>query len=231
MGWMSRDVFDGLGDSVSDPLKIVLQGFAGGALAEASGGDFANGAASFALQFALNQAMSGCDELCSIKGDYADGPGKVAGSFAAVGQAMSAVGDVIEPGILDLVPAHKIAAGAVLLFKGGKTLLRFEKATEAIIKFDNLADARKAAVGFAKLGDDAVPVFVERGPFKGYASGMQSPDGLRGMRLDWDQTKQVHVNWWDYSGGSKRSDWVYGANTIPSMSKAQFEDLMSHFKQ
>ncbi|MEV6738706.1 hypothetical protein AB0N14_17930 [Streptomyces sp. NPDC051104] len=70
------------------------------------------------------------------------------------------------------------------------------------------------------------------GPFKGRITGSQSPDGLRGWRIDFDPAnpdKGFHVNWW-VKNGPKRSDgWSYGVNVIDGGSYDQYLEILSHF--
>jgi hypothetical protein len=56
-----------------------------------------------------------------------------------------------------------------------------------------------------------------------------SPDGRRGWRLDFDEIKGFHVNWWDQTGGAKRSEWFYGANKIENGTLEQLYQLLEHF--
>ena len=74
-----------------------------------------------------------------------------------------------------------------------------------------------------------VPFVNEIGPLKGRVTGSMSVDRLRGWRLDWDPNGGgFHVNWWDRTGGTKRSSWYYGANFVPSKSYDNFLDLLEH---
>jgi hypothetical protein len=88
---------------------------------------------------------------------------------------------------------------------------------EIVNHFDGYSAARSAARKSAGLGDDAVPFVQELGPWKGRVTGMQSPDGMRGWRIDFDPKnaeKGFHVNWW-VKNSPKRSDgWKSGANVI-----------------
>jgi hypothetical protein len=63
---------------------------------------------------------------------------------------------------------------------------------------------------------------------------MQSPDGLRGWRMDFDPDpasgKGVHVNWWDRTSGPKRnSGWKGGAVIIDGATEGDFRQMISHF--
>lgn len=89
--------------------------------------------------------------------------------------------------------------------------------------------AREAAVKASGLADNRVPFVQEIGPWKGHVTGSMSPDGLRGWRLDVDEAKGLHVNWWDKTGGRKRNDWHYGANRILGKGQDDFDELVSHF--
>jgi hypothetical protein len=98
---------------------------------------------------------------------------------------------------------------------------------------DNLNDARNIARDAAGLGDDAVPFLQELGPIKGRVyTGMQSPDGLRGWRLDFDpdSPKGVHVNWWDRASGPKRnSGWKGGAVILDGMTEGDYRKILNGF--
>ena len=59
-------------------------------------------------------------------------------------------------------------------------------------------------------------------------TGMQSPDALRGWRIDFDPSKGFHVNWWDRTGGVKRATWRYGANIIEGGTLDDFWQFMQH---
>ena len=95
--------------------------------------------------------------------------------------------------------------------------------------FKNLTDARAAAIRSSGIGDDAIPFVQEIGPDAGRVTGMQSPDGLQGWRLDWDPGKGFHVNWWDRTVGPKRATWYYGANVVEGGTWDAYQDLLSHF--
>ncbi len=56
-------------------------------------------------------------------------------------------------------------------------------------------------------------------------SGMQSKDGKRGWRLDYDDKKKMHVNWWRVEDGV---EWK-GAITIDGKSQNDYWDALSHF--
>lgn len=90
-------------------------------------------------------------------------------------------------------------------------------------------EARDFARKNSGLGDDAVDFVQEIGPLKGQVTGRMSPDGLQGWRLDFDQDKQLHVNWWDRTGGPKRSDWVYGASKVEGKGLNDLLDILQHF--
>jgi hypothetical protein len=93
------------------------------------------------------------------------------------------------------------------------------------------ADAREKA----GLGDDAVPFVQEIGPQKGRVTGMQSPDGLRGWRVDFDPgnpEKGFHVNWWARKGPKQSDGWQYGANIIkfsnPKDAEQAYYEVLAH---
>lgn len=63
-------------------------------------------------------------------------------------------------------------------------------------------------------------------------SGMQSPDGLRGWRMDFDpkSAKGVHINWWDKTSGPKRSSgWRGGAVILDGMTEGDYRGIMNRF--
>lgn len=99
---------------------------------------------------------------------------------------------------------------------------------EVVEAFESFNDARAHAVKSAGLSDKTVPFVNEIGPLKGKITGSMSADGKRGWRVDWDDNKNFHVNWWDRTGGVKRKDWKYGANTVPAKTKTDFDELLDH---
>ncbi len=101
---------------------------------------------------------------------------------------------------------------------------------ENIARFDSLVEARAAARQLARLGDGTVKYLSEVGPMRGQVVGSASPDGLRGWRIDFDQTKGYHVNWWDKADGVKRSDWTYGANIIKGGTEGDFLNFLQHLQ-
>ncbi len=106
---------------------------------------------------------------------------------------------------------------------------------EVMAHFDGVSAARNAARNSAGLGDDAVPFIQEIGPMKGRVTGMQSPDGLRGWRIDFDPNdpeKGFHFNWW-VRDAAKRSagGWRSGANVVRGGTYDDYLSLISHFPQ
>jgi hypothetical protein len=104
------------------------------------------------------------------------------------------------------------------------------RGAENIRRFGSLNEARAAARQMAGLGDDAVKYVSEVGPMRGQVVGSASRDGLRGWRIDFDQTKGFHVNWWNRTAGSARSDWIYGANIVEGGNEKAFLELLQHFQ-
>ncbi|MYS24663.1 RHS repeat-associated core domain-containing protein [Streptomyces sp. SID4948] len=106
---------------------------------------------------------------------------------------------------------------------------------EPHVHVTSMNEARNAARTSAGLGDDAVPFLQELGPLKGkYYSGMQSPDGLRGWRMDFDPDpasgKGVHINWWDRTSGPKRnSGWKGGAVILDGSTEGDFRQIINRF--
>jgi hypothetical protein len=52
---------------------------------------------------------------------------------------------------------------------------------------------------------------------------------LGGWRIDYDDKKGFHVNWWDRTAGGKRKEWNYGAITVEGATEADYYELLSHF--
>jgi hypothetical protein len=46
--------------------------------------------------------------------------------------------------------------------------------------------------------------------------------------MDWDPEKGYHVNWWDKTGGAKRTDWLYGAIKIDGGTWQDYIELLKH---
>lgn len=71
-----------------------------------------------------------------------------------------------------------------------------------------IAAAREHAGG--DLGPDSIKMYdyhPETGEGTGTLIGEQTPDRLRGWRID---GQDGHVNWWDWTGGKKGSGGAYG---------------------
>jgi hypothetical protein len=115
----------------------------------------------------------------------------------------------------------------------GETPILVHNTCGEIVKgFDGFNAARANAIERAGLGADRVPFVQELGPQKGRVTGMQSPDGMRGWRIDFDPkdpSKGFHVNWW-VKNGPKRSDgWTSGANVVRGGSQQQYWEVLFHF--
>ncbi|MFI7318504.1 DUF6531 domain-containing protein [Streptomyces venezuelae] len=98
--------------------------------------------------------------------------------------------------------------------------------------FDSFSEARANAKERAQLGDDQIPFVQELGPHKGRVTGMQSPDGNRGWRIDFDDqdpNKGFHVNWWNREGRKRSDDWKLGANTIRGAEEVDYLAILEHF--
>lgn len=98
---------------------------------------------------------------------------------------------------------------------------------EAVTSASNLNEARNQARNLAQLGGDAVPYLAAR-PSKTAGkvySGMQSKDGKRGWRLDYDAEKGMHVNWWRIEDGF---EWK-GAVKIPGKNQDDYHSALRHF--
>ena len=102
------------------------------------------------------------------------------------------------------------------------------KAFEHIEGVGDSLTASRRAKELAGLGNDSVPFISDLGPQKGWNVGRQSKDGLRGWRMDWDPEKGYHMNWWDKTGGAKRTDWLYGAIKIDGGTWQDYIELLKH---
>ncbi|GAA2341676.1 hypothetical protein Scani_66710 [Streptomyces caniferus] len=106
------------------------------------------------------------------------------------------------------------------------------KSKEEFHHFDTFHEARAHARERAGLGDDAIPFVQEIGPERGNVTGMQSPDGSRGWRIDYDSRdtkKAFHVNWWVKEGLKRSDSWSYGANVIRGGDLQAYRDTLRHF--
>ncbi|TLS42927.1 hypothetical protein FE633_28440 [Streptomyces montanus] len=98
--------------------------------------------------------------------------------------------------------------------------------------FDSFNEARANAKQRAQLGDDQIPFVQELGPHRGRVTGMQSPDGNRGWRIDFDPKdpdKGFHVNWWNREGRKRSDNWKLGANTVRGGTEADYLAVLEHF--
>ncbi|MGH3299220.1 MAG: hypothetical protein ACRDP7_46260 [Trebonia sp.] len=76
-----------------------------------------------------------------------------------------------------------------------------------------IAAARKHTDG--DLGPDSIKMYdynPEIGEGTGTLIGEQTPDRLRGWRID---GQDGHVNWWDWTGGKKGAGGAYGHDWFP----------------
>ncbi len=121
--------------------------------------------------------------------------------------------------------------------KGGGKHVRGVENNETVNEGDpykGYAKARDLAIQYSGLGDDAIDYVSELGPNKGVkVVGRQSPDGLRGWRIDYDpDTNDFHVNWWDRTGGTSRSQWLYGRISIEGVTSDvgdAYDAIIKHF--
>ncbi|WP_329622425.1 DUF6531 domain-containing protein [Streptomyces sp. NBC_01255] len=98
--------------------------------------------------------------------------------------------------------------------------------------FDSYTEARQHAKERASLGDDQVPFVQEIGPHAGRITGMQSPDGMRGWRIDFDPdnpNKGFHINWWSRVGRKRSDQWQYGADTVRGGTEDDFLAILEHY--
>ncbi len=121
------------------------------------------------------------------------------------------------------------------LRRGGRTLQRRGEDRFAAVGsnvWEQFGNARGRGRELANLGDDAIPFVQEIGPNRGRVTGMQSPDGMRGWRLDYDpRSQQTHVNWWDWSDTPQdRRGGFYGRIDIGSAAdEAAYRELLRRF--
>lgn len=95
--------------------------------------------------------------------------------------------------------------------------------------YENFANARELGRINANLGEDAIPYLSEVGPHNGNVYvGMQSPDGSKIWRLDWDINKGPHINW-RYKYGPGKKEYYAGSVNIEKMSKDQYWEIISKF--
>jgi hypothetical protein len=76
-----------------------------------------------------------------------------------------------------------------------------------------IAAAREHTGG--DLGPDSIKMYdyhAETGEGTGTLIGEQTPDRLRGWRID---SQDGHVNWWDWTGGKKGAGGAYGHDWFP----------------
>jgi hypothetical protein len=76
-----------------------------------------------------------------------------------------------------------------------------------------IAAAREHTGG--DLGPDSIKMYdytPETGEGTGTLIGEQTPDRLRGWRID---SQDGHVNWWDWTGGKKGAGGAYGHDWFP----------------
>ncbi|MEU1405023.1 putative T7SS-secreted protein [Streptomyces sp. NPDC005728] len=109
------------------------------------------------------------------------------------------------------------------------------KSKEELSYHDTYNEARDYARSQAGLGDDAIPFVQEIGPHAGRVTGMQSPDGMRGWRVDLDvenKEKAFHVNWWERNGPKRSDGWRYGASIIRfgdhEAAKRAYYEVLAH---
>jgi len=90
-----------------------------------------------------------------------------------------------------------------------------------------MIDARSKVRKLAGLGGDAVPYVATRPSRTAgrVVSGMQSPDGKKGWRLDFDDEKGLHLNWWKIEDGVSWKGYV----TIPGKNQNDYWELLDHF--
>ena len=95
------------------------------------------------------------------------------------------------------------------------------------MRFDN-PDAKTAFDNTLKhlddvggpLGNDVVPTEVKVNPghpeVDGLENGMSTKDGKRGWRIDFDDKKGIHFNWYDWTKGSRKSGFGrWGSEEFP----------------
>jgi hypothetical protein len=99
--------------------------------------------------------------------------------------------------------------------------------------FEAFKTARDMARVRAHSDHDSVPFLQELGPHgKNVYTGMQSPDKMRGWRIDFDPkdpTKGFHINWWFHQGPKRKDGWYYGAITVKNATKDNYQEILNRF--
>lgn len=98
--------------------------------------------------------------------------------------------------------------------------------------YENFAKAREQAKIRANLGNDAVPFLQKIGPYENKIyTGMQSKDGTRGWRVDFDpkNPKTTHINWWYIPDAAKQKTRYKGMISIENATQDIYWDILSHF--
>ncbi len=126
---------------------------------------------------------------------------------------------------VDETHTYYVGESGVLVHNMGKKGCRLP---EIEASFSSIISARNHARNAAKLGGNAVPFVQQKGPYKNkLVTGMQSQDGKRGWRLDWDTrgSKGMHINWWIEEEGVL----MRGANKIDGSSYDDYLRIIEHF--
>jgi hypothetical protein len=162
-----------------------------------------------------------------------------AGTIAAAGLGEALTGIGVAPAIATELAAVVVAVGAATnaltgvynmasgdsTGRGGGTgSMGRGRSPEVRRDFGSFNEARADAKLRSGLGPgEGKPFVQEIGPQKGRITGMQSADGARGWRIDFDTRgdKGFHVNWWN---GSER-----GANVVQGADIDQYWETLSHF--
>jgi hypothetical protein len=151
---------EGLGNGLgATSFKVAIQAIAGGTVSEATGGDFANGAVSAAMQFAFNELLDpktregwsavfkrwfGITPVDTDTTDATAGTGKMGGQLADnANNASQAIGAGIEAGYKDYVVGKAVGAAAGA---GGVLVRRMSRAF-------TLPSWRKITVNMAHIRD------------------------------------------------------------------------------
>jgi hypothetical protein len=80
-------------------------------------------------------------------------------------------------------------------------------------------------------GPDATPVYGKLGDLNGKFVGFQWDGGKKGFRIDWSPTAGGHINWWDYSAGTKRGAGArVGAEYFPG-TKQEFDRRVQTYQR
>ena len=102
---------------------------------------------------------------------------------------------------------------------------------EITSRHSTLRGAISEAISNSRLGSHRVEYVSNFGVDKGFIVGMSDEAGKmgRGYRVDWDDKKGLHVNWWDHSTSRKRrGGWRYEAAIVEGGTIDQYYEFLKH---